>query len=257
MKFGKWLKKQIEQSLREWREQFLRYKELKRCVKAVPCGCPPSPAAEAEFVAALDAEMERINSFFLEQEEEFIIHHRELQEDIARALHRKAAGLVTPEQHEAAVAAIRREIVDFHGVMVLLLNYSSINYIGLAKILKKYDKRTGAVLRLPVIEAVVEQPFFETETVSQLVRECEAMMEAVFPEAPEGQAAARRDREALAAAEAEQSIFRNTVAALLTMEDVRAWSSTRGRHSLPPLNLPDSDWLRSFQMASGSPIPTQ
>jgi hypothetical protein len=105
------------------------------------------------------------------------------------------------------------------------------------------------VLRPPV----VEQPFFETETVSQLVRECEAMMEAVFPEAPDGQAAARRDREALAAAE--QSIFHNTVAALLTMEDVRAWSSTRGRHSLPPLNLPDSDWLRSFQTAS--PIPTQ
>jgi hypothetical protein len=45
------------------------------------------------------------------------------------------------------------------------------------------------------------------------------------------------------------------VAVLLTMEDVRAWSSTRGRHSLPPLNLPDSDWLRSFQQAA--PIPTQ
>ncbi|XP_039814273.1 SPX domain-containing protein 6-like [Panicum virgatum] len=250
MKFGKWLKRQIEQSLLEWRDQFLRYKELKRCVGAIPGGCPPSPLEEAEFVATLDAEIDKINSFFLEQEEEFIIHHRELQEDISRALGRRAAGLVTPGQHKAAVAAIRREIVDFHGVMVLLLNYSSINYIGLAKILKKYDKRSGAVLRPPVLDAVLEQPFFETETVSQLVRECEAMLEAVFPEAPEGQAAARRDREALAVAE--QSIFRNTVAALLTMEDVRAWSSTRGRHSLPPLNLPDSDWLRSFQM-----IPTQ
>ncbi|RLN23089.1 SPX domain-containing protein 6-like [Panicum miliaceum] len=241
MKFGKCLKRQIEQSLPEWRDQFLRYKELKRCVNAVPGGCPPSAAEEAEFVATLDAEIDKINAFFLEQEEEFIIHHRELEEDISRALGRRAAGLVTPGQHEAAVAAIRREIVDFHGVMVLLLNYSSINYIGLAKILKKYDKRSGAVLRRPVLEAVLEQPFFETETVSQLLRECEAMMEAVFPEAPEGQAAARRDREALAVAE--QSIFRNTVEALLAMED------------RPPLDLPDSDWLRSFQMAS--PIPTQ
>ena len=125
---------------------------------------------------------------------------------------------------------------------------------GLAKILKKYDKRTGAVLRLPVIETVLEQPFFKTETVSQLVRECEAMMEAVFPTAPEGQAAARRDLEALAVAEAEQSIFWYTVAALLTMQDVRAGSSTKGKHSLPPLNLPDSDWLRSFQPASPIPI---
>ena len=78
----------------------------------------------------VEAEIDKINAFFLEQEEEFIIHHRELQEDISRALGRRAAGLVTPGQHEAAVAAIRREIVDFHGVMVLLLNYSSINYIG-------------------------------------------------------------------------------------------------------------------------------
>ncbi|CAO2170274.1 unnamed protein product [Urochloa humidicola] len=248
MKFGKWLKRQIEQSLAEWREQFLRYKELKRCVKAV--GQSPSPVGEAEFLATLDAEIDKINAFFLELEEEFIIRHRELA--------RQVAGPAAPAPHEAA--AIRREIVDLHGVMVLLLNYSSINYIGLAKILKKYDKRTGAVLRPPVIEAVLEQPFFETGTVSRLVRECEAMMEAVAlapdpEEAPEGRAApARRDRDALAAAE--QSIFRNTVAALLTMEDVRAWSSTRGSHSLPPLNLPDSDWLRSFEQAS-SPIPTR
>ncbi|CAL4949345.1 unnamed protein product [Urochloa decumbens] len=245
MKFGKWLKRQIEQSLPEWREQFLRYKELKRCVKAV--GPSPSPVGEAEFVATLDAEIDKINAFFLEQEEEFIIRHRELR--------RRAADLAEAAGHEAAAgaaAAIRREIVDLHGVMVLLLNYSSINYIGLAKILKKYDKRTGAVLRPPVIEAVLEQPFFETGTVSRLVRECEAMMEAVAlvpEEAAEGRAAA----EALAAAE--RSIFRNTVAALLTMEDVRAWSSTRGSHSLPPLDLPDSDWLRSFEQAS--PIPTQ
>lgn len=123
---------------------------------------------------------------------------------------------------------------------------------GLAKILKKYDKRTGAMLRLAVMESVLQQPFFKTETVSHLVRECESLMEAVFPEARDrGQAAAA----ALAVAEAEQGIFRNTVAALLTMQDVRAGSSTRGSHSLPPLNLPDSDWLRSFDPPF--PIPTR
>ncbi|KAL6615365.1 hypothetical protein ACP70R_037635 [Stipagrostis hirtigluma subsp. patula] len=243
MKFGKWLKKQIEQSLQEWQEQFLNYKELKRCVKAVSGG--PTPAEEAEFVGALHAEIEKINAFFLEQEEGFVIQHRELQEDIKDALDRMAAGVVPPAQLEAEVAAVRREIVNFHGVMVLLLNYSSINYLGLAKILKKYDKRTGAELWPAVIGTVQEQPFFKTETVSQMVRECEAMLEAVPPAAPEGQAAARQDRESLALAE--QSIFRNTVAALLIMQDVRAGSSTYGRHSLPPLDLPDSDWLRFFQ----------
>uniref|UniRef100_A0ACD5ULD1 Uncharacterized protein n=1 Tax=Avena sativa TaxID=4498 RepID=A0ACD5ULD1_AVESA len=246
MKHGKWHKRQVEQSLPEWRDEFLRYKELKPIVSAVS-GLPPSPA---EFAALLHAEIEKINTFFIEQEEFFIIRHKELQEAIQGALARKAA--VPESAHEAEIAAIRREIVNFHGEMVLLLNYSSVNYLGLAKILKKYDKRTGAVLRLAVIETVLAQPFFTAEAVTLMVRECEAMMEAVS--APgEGQAAARRDREALAAAE--QRIFRNTVAALLAMQDVRSGSSTRGRHSLPPLTLPDSDWLRSFQPPS--PIPIQ
>lgn len=163
---------------------------------------------------------------------------QELQEAIKKAA-----------EAAAEVAGIRREIVDFHGEMVLLLSYSSINYIGVGKILKKHDKRTGGALAAPVAEAVRERRhFFKTETVSRMVRECEAMMAeaAVLP--------AEAAPEALAAA-AEHGIFRNTVAALLTMEDVRRGSSTHGRHSLPPLTLPDSDWLRSFQPPS--PIPIQ
>uniref|UniRef100_A0A0E0QB79 SPX domain-containing protein n=1 Tax=Oryza rufipogon TaxID=4529 RepID=A0A0E0QB79_ORYRU len=229
MKFGKLLKRQIEQSLPEWRDKFVSYKELKRIVASIS----GSPADEAAFVAALAADIDKIDSFFLEQEEEF-----ELQEAIKKAA-----------EAAAEVAGIRREIVDFHGEMVLLLSYSSINYIGVGKILKKHDKRTGGALAAPVAEAVRERRhFFKTETVSRMVRECEAMMAeaAVLP--------AEAAPEALAAA-AEHGIFRNTVAALLTMEDVRRGSSTHGRHSLPPLTLPDSDWLRSFQPPS--PIPIQ
>lgn len=243
MKFGKWLKRQIEQSLPAWREHFLRYKELKGIVSSA---APPSPA---EFVALLEADIDKINAFFIEQEEEFIIRHRELQEAIRRAVEREAA---------AEVAAIRREMVNFHGEMVLLLNYSSINYTGLAKILKKFDKRTGGVLRLPVIAGVLQQPFFTTDLISELVRDCEAMMEAVFP--PSAVSAASRDleeRQALAAAE--QSIFRNTVAALLTMQEVRSGSSTVGHFSLPPMTpLPESDWLAQSVQPPPSPlIPTQ
>ncbi|KQK15263.1 SPX domain-containing protein 6 [Brachypodium distachyon] len=241
MKFGKWLKRQIEQSLPAWREHFLRYKELKGIVSSA---APPSPA---EFVALLEADIDKINAFFIEQEEEFIIRHRELQEAIRRAVEREAA---------AEVAAIRREMVNFHGEMVLLLNYSSVNYIGLAKILKKYDKRTGAALRLAVVEtAVLGQPFFTAEAVSLMVKECEAMM--MFPAAAAAASASAGPGEAMAAAAAEQRVFRDTVAALLAMEDVRSGSSTRGRHSLPPLTLPDSDWLRSFQPPSPIPIQTQ
>jgi SPX domain protein involved in polyphosphate accumulation len=75
MKFGKRLKKQIEESLPEWRSQFLNYKELKRRVNAVVSSPAPSPAAEADFLALLNAEVDKFNHFFLEQEE-FIIRQR-------------------------------------------------------------------------------------------------------------------------------------------------------------------------------------
>jgi SPX domain protein involved in polyphosphate accumulation len=252
MKFGKRLKKQIEESLPEWRSQFLNYKELKRRVNAVSSPAP-SPAAEAEFLTLLNAEVDKFNAFFLEQEEEFVIRQRELQERIQRAAEAKPSPAA-----DAEIARIQREVVDFHGEMVLLLNYSSINYTGLAKILKKFDKRTGGVLRLPVIAGVLQQPFFTTDLISELVRDCEAMMEAVFP-ASAVSAASRDLEERQALAAAEQSIFRNTVAALLTMQEVRSGSSTIGHFSLPPMApLPESDWLvQSVQPPASPLIPTQ
>ncbi|GJN40866.1 hypothetical protein PR202_gn00279 [Eleusine coracana subsp. coracana] len=247
MKFGKRLKKQIEESLPEWRSQFLNYKELKRRVNAVVSSPAPSPAAEADFLTLLNAEVDKFNHFFLEQEEEFIIRQRELQERIQRAAEMNPAP-------DAEIGRIRREVVDFHGEMVLLLNYSSINYTGLAKILKKYDKRTGGLLRLPVIAGVLQQPFFTTELISKLVKDCEAMMEAVFPATlADEDTCHRRDL-----AVAEQTIFRNTVAALLTMQEVRSGSSTVGHFSLPPMTpLPESDWLLQSVQQPSPLIPTQ
>jgi len=127
------------------------------------------------------------------------------------------------------------------------------NFAGLAKILKKYDKRTGRLLRLPFIEKVLGQPFFATELISRLVRECEATMEAVF-EASRGHAGASAGTAPVAAvAAAEQGIFRNTVAALVTMGELRSGSSTYGHFSLPPMAPPESDLLRCgcVQVAAG------
>jgi SPX domain protein involved in polyphosphate accumulation len=73
MKFGKRLKRQIEESLPEWRDHFLNYKELKRRLNAVSS---PDPAAEARFLALLHAEVDKFNAFFLEQEEDFVIRQR-------------------------------------------------------------------------------------------------------------------------------------------------------------------------------------
>ncbi|KAG6515017.1 hypothetical protein ZIOFF_025395 [Zingiber officinale] len=53
--------------------------------------------------------------------------------------------------------------------------------IGQVKILKKYDKRTGALIRQPFIEKVLQQPFFTTDLLYKLVKECVAMLDHVFP----------------------------------------------------------------------------
>jgi len=129
------------------------------------------------------------------------------------------------------------------------------NFAGLAKILKKYDKRTGRLLRLPFIEKVLGQPFFATELISRLVRECEATMDAVF-EAGGGRSSAGATAVAVAEATTttEQGIFRNTVAALVTMGELRSGSSTYGHFSLPPMASPESDLLRCVLVADPVPI---
>ncbi|VAI81849.1 unnamed protein product [Triticum turgidum subsp. durum] len=119
MKFGKRLKKQVEESLPGWRDKFLAYKRLKVLVRLVSSSSPHRAAAEAAFVRQLHDEVDRFNTFFLEQEEEFIIRHKAV------------AGEEPSEAERAAqMRKVRREIVDLHGEMVLLLNYSAVNYTG-------------------------------------------------------------------------------------------------------------------------------
>ncbi|KAG6488859.1 hypothetical protein ZIOFF_050113 [Zingiber officinale] len=45
----------------------------------------------------------------------------------------------------------------------------------------KYDKRTGALIRQPFIEKVLQQPFFTTDLLYKLVKECVAMLDHLFP----------------------------------------------------------------------------
>ncbi|XP_044444907.1 SPX domain-containing protein 3 [Triticum aestivum] len=105
-----------------WRDKFLAYKRLKVLVRLVSGSSPHRAAAEAAFVRLLNDEVDRFNVFFLEQEEEFIIRHREVRETVK--------AVESEEPSEAEMRKVRREIVDLHGEMVLLLNYSAVNYTG-------------------------------------------------------------------------------------------------------------------------------
>jgi SPX domain protein involved in polyphosphate accumulation len=58
--------------------------------------------------------------------------------------------------------------------------HSELTVGGLPKIIKKYDKCTGKLLRLPFIREMLKQPFFTTELMSRLVREFKVTMESTF-----------------------------------------------------------------------------
>uniref|UniRef100_A0A7N0ZQU2 SPX domain-containing protein n=1 Tax=Kalanchoe fedtschenkoi TaxID=63787 RepID=A0A7N0ZQU2_KALFE len=229
MKFGKRLQQHVQQTLPGWEDKYLCYKGLKKALNLLPI-------SEADFLSLLDNEIDKFNAFFMEKEEDFIIRHQELQRRIRMVA------------YQEQMSGIRKDVIDFHGEMVLLINYSNINYTGLAKILKKYDKRTGAMLRLPFIQKVIEQPFYMTDLVSKLVKECELTIDAVFPLANkvEGHVSCSGIRSG------GDGIFGNTVAALLTMQEMRRGSSTYSHFSLPPLNLEDCVVIEDMKIIDSS-----
>ncbi|KAL3571849.1 hypothetical protein D5086_025753 [Populus alba] len=244
---GKRLKQQVQETLPDWRDKFLSYKELKKLVRLISSAPPFSYGsveygkAEAEFVFPPFYSDIRLIKLVLE-----------LKQRIQKVIDTWGPSGSQPSEAEykEQMRKIRKNIVNFHGEMVLMENYSNINYTGLAKILKKYDKRTGGLLRLPFIQKVLEQPFFITDLVSKLVKQCEYMIDTVFP--VEEEERVKEGREAITVAG--EGIFRNTIAALMTMQEIRRGSSTYSHFSLPPLNLPDSDLIQSLQLNSPIPI---
>uniref|UniRef100_A0A2P2IRN5 Uncharacterized protein MANES_14G132600 n=1 Tax=Rhizophora mucronata TaxID=61149 RepID=A0A2P2IRN5_RHIMU len=265
MKFGKSLSNQIEETLPEWRDKFLSYKELKKRLKLIepkkggdrPSKRPRLDAGgvkegvteeEIDFINLLENELEKFNAFFMEKEEEYIIRLKELQDEVAKA-----------KDSNEEMTKIRKEIVDFHGEMVLLENYSALNYTGLVKILKKYEKRTGALIRLPFIQKVLQQPFFTTDLLYKLVKECETMLDRLLPvnepaslvgavegdepSIPSTSAATENDgtirilKELVEREQTESSYMKSTISALRVLKEIRSGSSTVSVFSLPPMQL--------------------
>eukprot|EP00249_Psilotum_nudum_P022802 c28647_g2_i1 orf=328-1488(+) len=220
-------------------------------------------AEELDFIHLLNAELEKFNTFFMEKEEEYVIRLQELKDRIERVKEHSGPNreMLSESDLNEEMIQIRRDYVKFHGEMVLLENYSSLNYTGLAKILKKHDKRTGALLRMPFIQNVLHQPFFTTELLSKLVCECEANVQSLFPSssfsdgvttalrfhtqiepvAGNGVPRAEIQEPSIFHGEDVENIYKSTVAALRTIKDLRKGSSTYNAFSLPPFDCNDNN----------------
>lgn len=127
---------------------------------------------------------------------------------------------------------------------------------GLVKILKKYDKRTGALIRLPFIQKVLQQPFFTTDVLYKLVKECERLLDLLSPETNPSNASTG-DSEELCGPTTSSAVdgllksskelgdiekvecmyMRSTISALRALKEIRSGSSTVSMFSLPPLQF--------------------
>ncbi|KAG7973225.1 hypothetical protein I3843_07G217300 [Carya illinoinensis] len=270
MKFWKILNSLIEETLPDWRDKFLSYKDLKKQLKLIypkdddthkmpdkrprldsdpnvdASYCPPELSKEVDdFVRLLEDEIDKFNGFFVDKEEEYVIRWKELQDRIAKV-----------KDSNEELMEVGREVVDFHGEMVLLENYSALNYTGLVKILKKYEKRSGALIRLPFIQRVMQQPFFTTDVLNKLVKECESMLDQIFskndPSGPPEGTNNEEGSDSKAVTESkktqlkvpkeleeikhmESMYMKLTISALRVLKEVRGGSSTVSVFSLPPL----------------------
>lgn len=120
------------------------------------------PALEAQFLRAITADVMQLNERYMEKEEDNVITCGKLEEAIE-----------TARTHDEK-AAIYRQLIDFHGELLMLLHWSILAYTGLVKILKKHRKRTGAPLHAPHLEHLLSQPFCSVEVTCEMVREAEA-----------------------------------------------------------------------------------
>ncbi|KAK9925040.1 hypothetical protein M0R45_033381 [Rubus argutus] len=266
MKFGKEFTNHLEETIPEWRDKFLCYKLLKKLLKLLPTAAvdalpPPfnfhqqlsdggGPRASRPlgylqdwFVGILNDELDKLNDFYVDKEEDFIIRFQELKGRIELVKEKSSRGGVFTSESEFSeeVMDIRKDFVTIHGEMVLLKNYSSLNFAGLVKILKKFDKRTGGLLSLPFTQLALRAPFFTTQTLTELVCECEANLELLFPleaeviestpatqdkSSPQLNNSANIASDAPSNQEANMDIYRGILAAMRAIQGLRKASST-------------------------------
>lgn len=230
MKFGKEFGIHLEQTLPEWKDKYLCYKPLKKLLKNLPNPTPDTDNNLQEwFVRILNEELDKFNDFYVDKEEEFVIRFQELKERIEQAKEKSGKDGVFSSESEFSdeMMAIRRDFVTIHGEMVLLKNYSSLNFAGIIKILKKYDKRTGGLLRVHFTQRALRQPFFTTDPLTQLVHECEENLELLFPlEAEVVESTSDMKTAPLPIGEGTSDVYRRTVDAINTIKGLKKESST-------------------------------
>lgn len=153
-------------------------------------------AEQRAFVKTLNDEMKKFNKFFMNAEEDLVMRERALGTKFHALVDKQSGKLVCvndsePTSSVTALKETRKAFADFHGELVLLEHWTSLNYTALVKILKKHDKRSRVRLRSPFLVSALQQPFYSTEVLTELIKKTEVRFRKLHELTSEAEAAER------------------------------------------------------------------
>ncbi|KAI9475815.1 MAG: hypothetical protein EXX96DRAFT_574771 [Benjaminiella poitrasii] len=181
MKFGKQIQ---SQQFTEWSPYYLDYKGLKKFISALlktpadslrELGLPPIEIDEdrakllqsqkAAFFFKLERELEKINSFYLQKENELKVRLRTLI-DKKKVLQSDTRRL----KHASTLfKAIQEAFTQFEQELTKIQKYVELNNEGFRKILKKWDKRSKSSTKELYLSRQIDiQPCFNTHILCEL-----------------------------------------------------------------------------------------
>ncbi|OAD01793.1 hypothetical protein MUCCIDRAFT_144012, partial [Mucor lusitanicus CBS 277.49] len=177
--------KQIQsQQFTEWSPYYLDYKGLKKFISSLlntpadslkALGLPPIGIEEdrakllqsqkAAFFFKLERELEKINSFYLQKENELKVRLRTLI-DKKKVLQSDTRRL----KHASTLfKAIQEAFVQFEQELTKIQKYVELNNEGFRKILKKWDKRSKSSTKELYLSRQIDiQPCFNTQVLCEL-----------------------------------------------------------------------------------------
>ncbi|KAI5287029.1 vacuolar transporter chaperone [Ascosphaera aggregata] len=182
MKFGEQLRSSL---IKEWAPYYINYEDLKNALKTKyetePTRETPKPrrkpwteADERQFIALLEAELDKVFTFQKIKSDEIVARIQESEEEVEEVIKRldhpggrrpsqigrsrsTDYGPPTNEDFFVLENYLGDIIADVHD----LAKYVQLNYTGFQKIIKKHDKRTKWFLK-PVFAARLKaKPFFK------------------------------------------------------------------------------------------------
>eukprot|EP00210_Caulerpa_lentillifera_P000474 g457.t1 len=180
MKFGKALQDTSEHFTNM---PFVRYKQLKQILKCILLEADYNESSplktdknenravqsKSQFVKMLYKELHYLNEYFIGKEEELVIRMQNLES-------------ASHDLDSIAVDNFLPKLVKFHGDITLLHHWEIINYTAFSKILKKHDKLiSGVSIREAFLELLFHQPFYSTDLLDVLSKQCEKLIDRLVP----------------------------------------------------------------------------